>query len=98
MTLRPHQEKVRARAEQCDRGLVVSPAGSGKSLMMAAIALDCLNLTGGTIGVLAPTNETCAQIYKSFVAMGIDMDFVEIRCPHSSVDFSRKEMVLIDEC
>jgi superfamily II DNA or RNA helicase len=66
--------------------------------MQAAIALDCMNTTGGGIGVLAPTNETCAQIYKSMVAMGVGMDFVEIRCPHSSVDFSRKEMVLIDEC
>lgn len=98
MTLRPHQQKAREWANQYDRGLIVSPAGSGKTYMMAAIALDCMNTTGGTIGVLAPTNETCAQIYKSMVAMGIDMSFVEIRCPHSSVDFSRKEMVLIDEC
>lgn len=98
MTLRPHQQKAREWADQYDRGLIVSPAGSGKTYMKAAIALDCMNTTGGTIGVLAPTNETCAQIYKSFVAMGVDMDFVEIRCPHSSVDFSRKEMVLIDEC
>lgn len=98
MTLRPHQQNAREWADQYDRGLIVSPAGSGKTYMKAAIALDCMNATGGTIGVLAPTNETCAQIYKSMVAMGVDMDFVEIRCPHSSVDFSRKEMVLIDEC
>jgi len=97
MTLRPHQEKVFHWSQARPRGLIVSPARSGKTYMMAAIAKEFIFQYAMPVGVLAPTNETCDQCYKSMEKFGIDMSFVEIRCPHSSVDFSDKELVLIDE-
>ena len=97
MTLRPHQEKVVKWARERERGLVISPAGSGKSLMMAAIAKEYIYEIGGSVGVLAPTNETCAQCYSAMESLGVDMAMVEIRCPHSSVDFSGKGLLLCDE-
>lgn len=98
MILRPHQEKVVRWARERSHGLVISPAGSGKSLMMAAIAKEFIHKYNEPIGVLAPTNETCAQCYTAMESLGVDMSFMEIRCPHLSVDFSNKGLVLVDEC
>jgi superfamily II DNA or RNA helicase len=98
MKLRPHQEKAVKWAQERERGLVISPAGSGKSLMMAAIAKEYIYQIGGPVGVLAPTNETCAQCYSAMESLKVDMRLIEIRCPHSSVDFSGKGLVLVDEC
>lgn len=97
MTLRPHQQRVFHWSQARPRGLIVSPARSGKTYMMAAIAKEFIFQYGEPVGVLAPTNETCDQCYKSMEKLGVDMSYVEIRCPHSSVNFSNKGLVLIDE-
>ena len=98
MKLRPHQEKVVKWALARPRGLIISPAGSGKTVMMAAIAKEFIYQYQEPVGVLAPTNETCQQCHESMSSFGVNMDYVEIRCPHSSVDFSTKSLVLVDEC
>ena len=99
ITLRPHQQKALDWAAERRRGIIQSPAGSGKTVMMAAIAKAFLDANPQEqVGVLAPTNETCAQSYESFQKFGIPMESVEIRCPHGSVDFSGKQLVLVDEC
>jgi len=99
ITLRPHQQKALDWAAERRRGIIQSPAGSGKTVMMAAIAKAFLDANPQEqVGVLAPTNETCGQAYESFQKFGISMQQVEIRCPHGSVDFSGKQLVLVDEC
>lgn len=99
ITLRPHQQKALDWAAERRRGIIQSPAGSGKTVMMAAIAKAFLDANPQEqVGVLAPTNETCGQAYDSFKKFGISMQQVEIQCPYASVDFSGKRLVFVDEC
>ena len=49
-------------------------------------------------GWLAPTRETCQQARTSLRVAGVPDEIVDIRCPHESVDFSKKDMLIVDEC
>ncbi len=95
MNLRPYQRRA-VEWSKCNDGLIVAPAGSGKTWIAAAILEHHLK-DGRTAGWLAPTRETCEQGMAAAELAGV-ADRVEVRCPHDSVDFSKKDVLIVDEC
>ncbi len=37
------------------------------------------------------------KIVFALIAAGVDISRVEVRCPHESVDFSKKAVLIVDE-
>ena len=97
MNLREYQKKAVDWAKTSD-GLIIAPAGSGKTWIAASI-IKYLHehQTIGRFGWLAPTRETCQQARTSLRVAGVSDETVEIRCPHESVDFSQKDVLIVDE-
>jgi superfamily II DNA or RNA helicase len=94
MNLREYQKRVVNWAKTSD-GLIIAPAGSGKTWIAASI----VNLyPNDRIGWLAPTIETCKQAKVALDLAGVDPARYEIRCPHESVDFTKCELLIVDEC
>jgi superfamily II DNA or RNA helicase len=101
MNLREYQQKAVEWAKTSD-GLIVAPAGSGKTWIAASIIKHFLEQHHlkdypCKIGWLAPTRETCQQARTSLRVAGVPDEVVEVRCPHESVDFSKKDMLIVDE-
>jgi len=95
--LRPYQQRAVEWAKCGADGLIIAPAGSGKTLIASSIIKYHSQIGGMAFGWLAPTRETCQQAIASLIAVGVDPALVEVRCPHESVDFSRKNLIIIDE-
>jgi len=97
MNLREYQQKAVEWAKTSD-GLIVAPAGSGKTWIAASIIKHRQHSLGGArFGWLAPTRETCQQARTSLRVAGVPDEIVDIRCPHESVDFSNKNLLIVDE-
>jgi superfamily II DNA or RNA helicase len=101
MNLREYQQKAVEWAKTSD-GLIVAPAGSGKTWIAASIIKHFLEQHHlkdypCKIGWLAPTRETCQQARTSLRVAGVPDEIVDVRCPHESVDFSKKDMLIVDE-
>lgn len=97
MNLRDYQQKAVEWAKTSD-GLIIAPAGSGKTWIAASIIKHHLNLhPDWSFGWTAPTVETCQQGRVSLRVAGVPDEAVDIRCPHESVDFSRKQVLIVDE-
>jgi len=97
MNLRDYQKKAVEWAKTSD-GLIIAPAGSGKTWIAASI-IKYLHerQTIGRFGWIAPTRETCQQARTSLKVAGVPDEIVEVRCPHESVDFSQKDVLIVDE-
>jgi len=97
MNLREYQQKAVEWARGSD-GLIIAPAGSGKTWIAASIIKHYARLNPEwTFGWLAPTRETCQQARTSLRVAGVPDEIVDIRCPHESVDFSKNGMLIVDE-
>jgi superfamily II DNA or RNA helicase len=97
MNLRDYQQKAVEWAKTSD-GLIIAPAGSGKTWIAASIIKNYQNCGSGLrFGWLAPTRETCQQARTSLRVAGVPDEIVDVRCPHDSVDFSKKDMLIVDE-
>jgi len=97
MNLREYQQKAVEWAKTSD-GLIIAPAGSGKTWIAASIIKHYATLNPTwTFGWLAPTRETCQQARTSLRVAGVPDEIVGIRCPHEFVDFTRKDVLIVDE-
>jgi superfamily II DNA or RNA helicase len=97
MNLRDYQKNAVEWAKTSD-GLIIAPAGSGKTWIAASIIKNYQNCGSGLrFGWLAPTRETCQQARTSLRVAGVPDDTVDIRCPHEFVDFTRKDVLIVDE-
>jgi superfamily II DNA or RNA helicase len=97
MNLRDYQKNAVEWAKTSD-GLIIAPAGSGKTWIAASIIKNEQNGGSGLrFGWLAPTRETCQQARTSLRVAGVPDEIVDIRCPHESVDFSKKDVLIVDE-
>jgi superfamily II DNA or RNA helicase len=97
MNLRDYQKNAVEWAKTSD-GLIIAPAGSGKTWIAASIIKHFeKGRPGWRFGWLAPTRETCQQARTSLRVAGVPDEVVEVRCPHESVDFSKKDILIVDE-
>lgn len=98
MELRAYQKKVLEWAKNHD-GIVIAPAGSGKTIIAASIIHQFLQKKpNAKIGWIAPTRETCTQALSACNHVIGSSDQVEVRCPHYLVDFRDKDLIIVDEC
>lgn len=97
--LRPYQQRaVEWAIYSSGGGLIIAPAGCGKTLIAASIIKRAAEQYPTlSFGWLAPTRETCQQAIAALEAVGVNPNRVEARCPHESVDFSKKAVVIVDE-
>lgn len=102
--LRPYQQRaVEWASYSSGGGLIIAPAGCGKTLIAASIIKRISEKFPASIypsncfGWLAPTRETCQQAIASLEAVGVNPNRVDVRCPHESVDFSKKAAIIVDE-
>jgi superfamily II DNA or RNA helicase len=96
--LRPYQQRAVEWAMLSHSGLIIAPAGCGKTLIASSIIKQAATkFPNVSFGWLAPTRETCQQATKALIAAGVDISRVEVRCPHESVDFSKKAVLIVDE-
>ena len=82
MPLRPYQNELLDKTRQAYREgykapCIVSPCGSGKSVMMAEMA-RCATQKGNSVLFLVHRQELCEQIFKTFVSWGVDMRLCKI--------------------
>ena len=96
MNLRDYQKRAVEWAKTSD-GLIIAPAGSGKTWIAASIIEHFRKGDRRRFGWLAPTRETCQQARTSLRVADIPDEAVEIRCPHESVDFRKKDILIVDE-
>lgn len=96
--LRPYQQRAVEWALIAHSGLIIAPAGCGKTLIASSIIkYAATKFPNVSFGWLAPTRETCQQATNALIAAGVDISRVEVRCPHESVDFSKKAILIVDE-
>ena len=96
--LRPYQQRAVEWAKTGADGLIIAPAGCGKTVIASAIVKHYSSQFRNLhFGWIAPTRETCQQATNALIAAGVDISRVEVRCPHESVDFSDKSMIIVDE-
>ena len=82
MPLRPYQNELLDKTRQAYRDgykapCIVSPCGSGKSVMMAEMA-RCATQKGNSVLFLVHRQELCEQIFKTFVSWGVDMRLCKV--------------------
>ena len=80
-----------------DRGFVVAPAGAGKTAVAAeAIARRCL--PGWKVGILVNTREQVDQMLSALNRVqGPDNVEIDVQCAAASPDFSKCQLVVVDE-
>ena len=102
-TLRPYQHQAAEWLSRRKRGLLVSPAGSGKTLMLA-YALDMAiksRIRGRKvrIGWMANTREQCQQAQKAMDAFPlVAKQDIHIACAAAATDWSDRDVLVVDEC
>ena len=99
MNLREYQKNAVEWAKTSD-GLIIAPAGSGKTWIAASIIKHYESIGFDFkfgCGWLAPTRETCQQARTALRVAGIPDELVQVRCPHESVDFSGMGLLIVDE-
>ena len=78
--LRPHQQNAVVNMSVHNRGQVLMPTGSGKTITMIQDAINSMGSDEQTIVVVAPTIVLSNQLCKEFMDF---MDNVNVMCVHS---------------
>ena len=98
MLLRPYQLAAVQFLHPRQRGFIVAPAGSGKTVIAAEAATDCAR-TFDRVVWLANTREQCDQARKAIgQASWRELVEVEVRCAAGQPDVSDADILIIDEC
>lgn len=102
MNLRPYQIDAVSYIYRKQRGIVHAPAGSGKTIMMAA-ALDMALREGiyriNRVVVMANTIEQCQQIETAFARFDLpDRVAIQICCAAGKPETDGADLLIVDEC
>lgn len=93
MQLRPYQQEAVAFLQDKTRGFIVSPAGSGKTIMAAAAAAKRFPF-GAKIVWLANTRE---QVDQALTAAALFDLTISAHCVAAQPDCSTADLVIVDE-
>ena len=74
ITPRDYQFDAFQYALQYDRGLILSPTASGKSLISYMLVRHYLNMINNNILIIVPTTSLVEQLYKDFKDYGYDVE------------------------
>ena len=78
--LRPHQQSAVLNMSVYNRGQVIMPTGSGKTITMIQDAINSMGSNDQTIVIVAPTIVLSNQLCKEFMEF---VDGVSVMCVHS---------------
>lgn len=100
MQLREYQKLAMYHLLWKDRAMVQAPAGSGKTVIMAAALSKLIRRKKiESVCVIANTIEQCQQIEAAMVAFGIGANVnLQIGCAASNIDPSGCDLLIVDEC
>lgn len=105
MILRPYQSKLldecrAAYREGYKAPCIVSPCGSGKSVIMAEMARSA-TMKGNRVLFLVHRQELCQQIFATFVKWGVDMQLCKIMMVQTAgrrlEKLSKPNLIITDE-
>lgn len=98
MLLRSYQLAAVQFLHPRQRGFIVAPAGSGKTVIAAEAASDCAR-TFDKVVWLANTREQCDQARAAIGrASWPELVEIEVRCAAGKPDVSDADILIIDEC
>ena len=98
MLLRSYQLAAVKFLHTRQRGFIVAPAGSGKTVIAAEAASDCAR-TFDRVVWLANTREQCDQARKAIsLASWPELVEIDVRCAAGKPDVSDADILIIDEC
>lgn len=98
MILRSYQLAAVQFLHTRQRGFIVAPAGSGKTVIAAEAAADCAR-TFDRVVWLANTREQCDQARAAIGrASWPELVEIEVRCAAGQPDVSGADILIIDEC
>lgn len=98
MLLRSYQLAAVRFLHTRQRGFIVAPAGSGKTVIAAEAAADCAR-TFDRVVWLANTREQCDQARAAIGrASWPELVEIEVRCAAGQPDVSDADILIIDEC
>ena len=99
MKLRPYQQKAVDWLCEHERGLVVAPAGSGKTVIAAAALARVMGAEpehNPTVGWTCNTNEQRQQAVDALNAFCI-LPYAKVRCAAAQTDWSDCDVLVADE-
>lgn len=99
MKLRPYQQKAVDWLCEHDRGLVVAPAGSGKTIIAAAALARCMGQEpehNPCIGWVANTKEQCQQASAALDTFSI-LPHADVCCAAANLSWANKDVLIVDE-
>ena len=74
ITPRDYQIEAFKFALEHDRGMILSPTASGKSLIIYMLCRHYMNMIDNNILIIVPTTSLVEQLYKDFKDYGFDVD------------------------
>jgi superfamily II DNA or RNA helicase len=94
ITLRDYQQRAVDAAVSAKKGIIVAPAGSGKTIIMASIIKE---LNPFKTLWLAHTQEQCEQGVSAAEALGVNRG-IDFKCYAAEPDARDYDLILVDEC
>lgn len=104
ITIRPAQQTAVDWLRTRRRGCVVSPAGSGKTIIaagaLAAVVASRRRDTFPRIGWIGNTNEQCDQARAALAGFFTlaEVASVKVNCAAAATDWSDRDVLIVDEC
>jgi superfamily II DNA or RNA helicase len=96
--LRPYQQQAVSAACKAKRGIIVAPAGSGKTIIAAEVVKRLAEqMTNAQVSWIAHTQEQVQQGKDALamVAPGID---AQVACYAAQPDLTGEDIIIVDEC
>ena len=94
ITPRDYQINAFKFALEYDRGLVLSPTASGKSLIIYMLCRHYLNMINNNILIIVPTTSLVEQLYKDFKDYGYDVE-TNVSRKYHGYDIDKDKRIVI---
>lgn len=106
MKLRDYQALASETLSRTKRGIVVVPAGGGKTVIAAASIIRAINARHAVgneakpvIRWIAATRDQCGQAWAALEAFELcNVATIEVGCPGKAWEHSNPDLAVIDEC
>ena len=94
ITPRDYQINAFKFALEYDRGLVLSPTASGKSLIIYMLSRNYLNMINNNILIIVPTTSLVEHLYKDFKDYGYDVE-TNVSRKYHGYDIDKDKRIVI---
>lgn len=99
--LRDYQLRARDWLSRQARGMLVAPAGSGKTVIVAAALKQLVESTSRTgplkVGCISNTREQREQMIAALALFSCNLE-ANVQCAQAQTDWSDRDILVVDEC